>query len=346
MTKLLELSERGIIPDRLIRMGIRLRDRRLIQREDPGNVESHRTHMREFVAMMRAGPIAMATDDANRQHYEAPADFFKLVLGKRLKYSACHWPSGITSLDDAEEDMLRLTCERAELSDEMDVLDLGCGWGSLTFWIAENYRDSRVLAVSNSKHQADTIREGISEKGIRHVEVQTADVNTFIPKGNFDRIVSIEMFEHMRNWPALLARIARWLKPNGKLFVHIFSHWRIPFLFRAQGENDWMARHFFTERMMPSDDLMLYFQDDLIIEDHWRISGLHYRETANAWLANLDKHRTEIVEIARQNYGSKDANRWVQRWRIFFLAVSEMWGFRKGEEWIISHFRFRKRPTV
>lgn len=345
MTTVLELAERGLIPDWLIRLGIRLRDRRLIDRHEPGDLESQRRRMQEFVEAMRASPIAPSPDTANLQHYEAPADFFKMALGKRLKYSACYWPEEVDCLDAAEEAMLDLTCRRAQLNDGMDVLDLGCGWGSLSGWIAENYRDCRVLAVSNSKHQAATIREGISGKGLGNVEVETADVNTFSPDRPFDRVFSVEMFEHARNWQTLLARISSWLKPNGKLFVHVFSHWRTPFLFQAEGENDWMARHFFTEGLMPSDDLMLYFQDDLIIEDHWRISGLHYRKTANAWLANLDKHKAEILEIARQRYGNKDANRWVQRWRIFFMAVSEMWGFRRGEEWIVSHYRFRKRQA-
>jgi cyclopropane-fatty-acyl-phospholipid synthase len=343
MTTALELTERGLLPDWLIRLGIRIRDRRLIEGKDPGDLECHRRRMHEFIQAMRDAPIAPAPEKANLQHYEAPAEFFKLVLGKRLKYSSCYWPVEVESLDAAEEAMLDLTCRRAELSDGMDVLDLGCGWGSLTGWIAENYRECRVLAVSNSKYQATTIREGISEKRLGKVEVETADVNNFRPDRTFDRVVSVEMFEHARNWQALLARISSWLKPNGKLFVHVFSHWRTPFLFQAEGENDWMARHFFTEGLMPSDDLILYFQDDLIIEDHWRISGLHYQKTADAWLANLDKNKAEIVEIARRRYGNEEAKRWAQRWRIFFMAVSEMWGYRGGEEWIVSHYRFTKR---
>ena len=346
MTAAIELAERGFVPDWLIRLGIRRRDKGLIESKGPGDLESHRRRMQDFIESMRASSIAPSPDTANLQHYEAPADFFKMVLGKRLKYSACYWSGKVDSLDAAEEAMLDLTCRRAELNDGMDVLDLGCGWGSLSGWIAENYHDCRVLAVSNSQHQADTIREDILEKGIRKVEVETADVNTFSPDRTFDRVISVEMFEHARNWQALLARISSWLKPNGKLFVHVFSHWKTPFLFQAEGEDDWMARNFFTEGLMPSDDLILYFQDDLIIEDHWRISGLHYKKTADAWLTNLDERRAEIREMARQNYGENAADRWVQRWRIFFMAVSEMWGYRGGEEWIVSHYLLRKRRSV
>lgn len=342
MSVAIELAERRIVPDWLIRFGIRLRDRQLILCASPGDLESHRRYVQEFAKAMGSAKIAPSPETANIQHYEAPAEFFKLVLGDRLKYSACYWPGNVHSLNGAEEAMLDLTCLRAKLTNGMEVLDLGCGWGSLSVWIAEKYPDCKVLSVSNSKLQALAILESISEKGLKNVEVATADVNTYSPDRTFDRVVSVEMFEHARNWRALLKRISRWLKPNGRLFIHIFSHWRTPFLFQTATENDWMARHFFTEGLMPSDELMLYFQDDLVIEDHWRISGRHYQKTADAWLANLDKYTAKILEIAQTLYGKREADRWTQRWRIFFLAVSEMWGYRNGEEWLVSHYRFKK----
>jgi cyclopropane-fatty-acyl-phospholipid synthase len=342
---LIELMERGLLPDAAIRMGIRRLNRQRLRMEDHGGVEANQEAKRAFLAQLRESPIAIHTDDANRQHYELPPAFFQKVLGPRLKYSGCYWPPGVATLADAEEAMLGLTCERAELEDGMEVLDLGCGWGSLSLWVAEHYPNCRVLAVSNSRLQREFIEEQCAERGIGSVEVQTADMNEFDTDRRFDRVVSVEMFEHMRNYQQLLARIARWLRPEGKLFVHIFTHREFVYPFETEGEDNWLGRYFFTGGLMPSDDLLLHFQDDLALEDHWCVDGTHYERTAEAWLERMDSQREAIVPIMADVYGQADAGRWFQRWRVFFMACAELWGFREGREWLVSHYRFRRRQS-
>ena len=342
LRSLIELVENGRIPDLLTRAGIRLLLLQRLREQAQEGPDQEWQAMMTFVEEMRQSPIALHTQEANEQHYELPPRFFELVLGPHLKYSCCHFPEGVTELEHAEASMLAPTCERAQLQDGQQILELGCGWGSLSLWMAKHYPNSSILAVSNSRPQREFIESRAQELGLTNLSVQTCDMNDFTTEQHFDRVVSVEMFEHMRNWQSLLERISNWLKPEGKLFIHIFSHRRYAYAFSSEVDSNWMGRYFFTGGIMPSNDLLLYFQKDLLLEQHWVLSGVHYQRTADAWLQMMDSQKGEILQTFRETYG-KDADVWFQRWRMFFLATSEVWGFRGGNEWLISHYLFNNR---
>ncbi len=334
------LLARDLLPDWLIRVGIRrlLRQRlREIAHPEPARRAA------EFAADLRTRPIAVNTADSKEQHYEVPTAFYLRCLGPRLKYSSCLYERADDTLARAEERMLALTTERARLADGQRILELGCGWGSLTLWMAEKFPTARITGVSHSRTQREHILAEAARRGLRNVEIVTCDMNDFdTAAGEFDRVVSVEMFEHMKNWPALLARIARWLKPGGHFFAHVFVHSTTPYHFEVRDETDWMSRYFFTGGMMPSHDLFPRFQDDLRLVEDWKVNGTHYARTAEDWLRNMDAHRAEILPLFAATYGAEHATRWWVYWRVFYLACAELWWFRGGEEWHVSHYLFRK----
>jgi cyclopropane-fatty-acyl-phospholipid synthase len=331
MDALVSAAERGWLPDPVVRLGIRRLLRERLREAQAGAAAGHE----QVLDAMRSGPIAVAVEEANREHYEVPASFFRLVLGPRLKYSSGLWEPG-DDLARSEERMLEISARRAGVEDGMDLLDLGCGWGSLSLWLAQRFPACRILAVSNSASQREFIESRCREEGIGTVEVVTADMNDFQAPRRFHRVLSVEMFEHMRNYVLLLRRITGWLRPEGKLFVHHFCHREIPYFFEADGHNDWMARYFFTGGMMPSRQMLQAFPDDLVVEEQWSVDGTHYARTLRAWLVNMDARRAAVLEVFRDVYG-KEAPRWFQRWRLFFLACAELFDYRGGAEWLVSH---------
>jgi cyclopropane-fatty-acyl-phospholipid synthase len=341
----IDLAERRILPDAVVRAGMRHVLGQRLRSERAHNSVRGDEMLRTFVREMRSEPIAVSTDTANEQHYELPAEFFRIVLGPFLKYSACLWPEGVDDLATAEERMLELSCSRAGITDGMDVLDLGCGWGSMSLWIATHFARTQVLAVSNSHSQARFIREQCVERGLDNLRVLTADMNHFTTDSRFDRVVSVEMFEHMRNWERLFERVAGWLRPGGRFFQHVFCHRVHAYLYTDQGASDWMARHFFTGGIMPSEDLPRRYDQHLVVDHQWRVDGTHYSRTLEAWLEAMDGHRDLLKPLFRSAYGS-DADRWFARWRMFFMACSELFRYRDGTEWYVVHSLLRPRDDA
>ncbi len=333
--------ERGRIPDVLIRAGIRRLNRMRLRSLELDDPEKEQQNFQELVQKLRESSIAVHTEDANAQHYEVPAPFFQTVLGHRLKYSSCHWERA-RNLNEAEDEMLAITCERADLQDGQDILELGCGWGSLSLTMAQKFPHARITGVSNSNGQREFIMELAQERGLKNLNIVTADINVFETKQQFDRVVSVEMFEHMRNYEALFAKVRSFLKPGGKLFVHIFVHARHSYLFEVKDETDWMSRYFFTGGIMPSSHLLLYFAQGFRPDRHWAVNGMHYSKTARAWLENMDANKAHILDIFADVYGS-EAKKWFEYWRIFFMACEELFGWDGGREWLVNHYLFVKQ---
>ena len=330
-------AERWPIPDRLSRAGIA----RMVE-QTRRKLAAERDPDAGFADGMAAFPIAQHTDAANAQHYEVPAAFFNKVLGPNLKYSCCFYETSTESLGDAEGQALTETAEHAALADGQDVLELGCGWGSLTLFMAARYRASRITAVSNSASQRVYIETQAAQRGLSNVRVITADMNEFEPTGNFDRIVSVEMFEHMANWRPLLARMRGWLRPSGMAMIHVFTHRLAPYRFEIGDATDWIAQHFFTGGIMPSRGLMHQFPDLFTVTGEWNWSGTHYMHTAEDWLRNFDANRAAIRSVLEPVYG-RDLKIWERRWRLFFLATAGLFGHSGGEEWGVTHYRLK--PT-
>lgn len=339
------LIEKNTVPDILLRKGIRKLLKQRLDDENKGDAEAQQAHLMSLIEQLKASPIAVNTAEANTQHYEVPTPFYQYCLGKHLKYSCGYWLPGVTELDVAEKDMLELTCKRAELSNGMDVLELGCGWGSLSLFMSAKFPGSQFTVVSNSRTQKEYIDAQAAARGITNLTVITADMNIFHTDRQFDRVVSVEMFEHMRNYQLLLKKVASFLKAEGKLFIHIFTHKEYTYLFEVKDETDWMSRYFFTGGVMPGDDLMFYFNDHLSVSKHWHVTGTHYGKTAEAWLRNMDDHKAEIMPLFETTYGKDQALKWWVYWRLFYMACAELWNYNNGNEWIVSHYLFRKNTV-
>ncbi|MBL8471624.1 MAG: class I SAM-dependent methyltransferase [Rhodocyclaceae bacterium] len=334
--------EQGLVPDRVIRLGIRRLLRERLAEVCAADVAAACELGETFIAALPDAQIAPLPEKANQQHYEIPAEFFAAVLGPQRKYSCCLWPDGCSSLAAAETAALELSAAHAGLADGQRILELGCGWGSFSLWTAQRFPNAHITALSNSASQREAIQALAQARGVSNLEVLTGDFNNFDTGARFDRVVSIEMFEHLRNWPQAFARVARWLVPGGRFFMHVFVHGGAPYAFNARDASDWMSRHFFSGGMMPSDALAARCQDHLRLARQWRWDGRHYQRTAEAWLARMDAAEDQLRPLFQRIYGA-DAERWWMRWRLFFMSVAELFGFDQGQRWFVSHYLFERR---
>ena len=339
----IKLAESGNLPDSIVRQGIRQLVKQRLVEISANNCEVGMAHLSTFIANMNTAAIAPVPELANAQHYEVPAAFFHYCLGINRKYSSCFWMPDTQTLDEAEVLALTQTCDHADLQDGQAILELGCGWGSLSLWMAAQYPKSTITGVSNSNSQREYIMNTAKSRGLTNINIITADMNTFEAPASYDRVVSVEMFEHMRNYQVLYGKVANWLKPTGKFFKHIFVHRNTPYAFDVQNDDDWMSQFFFSGGIMPSDDLPLHFQDDLKLIQRWRWDGTHYEKTANAWLENMDKNAKAITPILAGTYGDQDVEMWRNRWRMFYMACAELFGYNNGQEWWVTHYLFEKK---
>lgn len=337
---LIDLAERGRIPDPLIRLGVRRLSAERLREEGAGDPAVFQPRLEACIEQWRSGPIAVHTDAANEQHYELPPAFFEKVLGHNLKYSCCWYDDEGTTLDAAEDAMLALSCERAGIENGQQVLDLGCGWGSVSLWIARHYPDCEITAISNSALQRGFIEGRARELALSNLQVVTCDINDFDPGRQFDRIVSVEMLEHVRNHEQVFERVARWLKPDGAFFAHVFCHREVTYPYEDRGDDDWMSRYFFTGGVMPSFGLFSRYARDLRIDRQWWVPGTHYERTSNHWLAKMDVNAAEVRAELHRHYDPAEAERWFHRWRLFFIAVAEFFGYEGGRQWGVGHYRF------
>jgi cyclopropane-fatty-acyl-phospholipid synthase len=336
------LLKKNLLPDSAIRAGIRRLLKQRLAEEKKSTPDEQQNHFNSLLEICRNSPIAIETKAANEQHYEVPTEFYQYCLGPNLKYSSGFYKEGVTSLEQAERDMLALTCERAELKDGMEILELGCGWGSLTLWMGKHFPNAKITAVSNSRTQKEFIDATAKERGLKNIEIITADMNVFSTEKKFDRVVSVEMFEHMRNHGMLLKKISGWMKDDAALFIHIFTHVDYLYFFEVKDDMDWMSKYFFTGGMMPSDHYLYYWNEDLQVKKHWRVSGMHYSKTSEDWLKNMDKNKSKIIPLFEKTYGKENVKQWWAYWRVFYLACAELWGYKNGEEWFVSHYLLRK----
>lgn len=335
------LLKKDVLPDPLIRLGVRQKTKSRIKSLEKMDVAEKEAFLMDFIKERSQGPIAINTGDANDQHYEVPSEFFDLVLGKHKKYSCAYWEEG-DSLDDAEERMLDLVCKRAGIEDGQKILDLGCGWGSFSLYAAIRFPNAHITAVSNSNNQRNYIEEIAERKSIKNLKVTTCDINDLVLDEKFDRAVSIEMFEHMRNYYTLFKKVAEFLNDQGKLFVHVFCHCQVPFTYEVKSSSDWMAKYFFTGGTMPSRDMFHFFNHDLRVIQQWAVNGNHYSKTLEAWLKKMDKQKDLVMPILEEREGPEHSVKWWSYWRIFFIACSEFFAINGGGEYFVAHYLFEK----
>jgi cyclopropane-fatty-acyl-phospholipid synthase len=342
----IKAMEKGHIPDTAIRFGIRKLCKQRLEELETHSLAEKQNKAEAYRQSLIQSPLAVHTKDANEQHYELPPEFFLHVLGKNLKYSSCFYDHTTKSLSDAEELALKISCERAELKDGMRILELGCGWGSLTLHMAKNFPNSQIVAISNSAPQKAFIDSQAKERGLKNIMVLTRDISQLeslaVEFESFDRVMSIEMFEHFKNYDLLLSKISDVLTKEGKLFVHIFTHKEYSYPFEVEGEDNWMGKYFFTGGQMPSHHLLYSFQKNLFLETSWAWDGIHYQKTSEDWLSNMDQNADTITAIFKKTYG-QESKEWFNRWRVFFMSCAELFGYDKGQEWGVSHYLFTKK---